>query len=283
VRLDSIITLDKSELTRQEWEVLFRKLTYMDADETEIMAFEYVPGKDVVRLPRGVLDMLPAKPYDVTDLRSCPPMPKLQYMKQLDAEGYAGQSEAVREMFKREYGQVIAPPGRGKTEIVLAFAAACRTRTLVIVHTNSLFKQWVSRAAESVPGMSVGKIQGQTCQVGHITIAMAQTLKRYLRAGGKFWRQFGCVVVDEAHHAAAETWEWLLNTSPAHYRFGVTASEKRSDGRQPSVRYNIGPVIYKLKFESGGANDDRAGRDEMDDDYLADTMGADDAEPDRGR
>lgn len=58
------------------------------------------------------------------------------------------------------------------------------------------------------------------------------------------------MIVDEAHHAAAETWEWLLNVCPARYRFGVTASEKRSDGRQALVRFNIGPVIYKMEFRS---------------------------------
>jgi len=244
--VDSIISVSKEELSREQWAKMFRRLTYVDSDEIEVSAYDY--GGGVVRLPRGTWDMLSDLP--VEDRRSCPPMPKLSYVKQLDAPGYAGQSAALKVMYEREQGQVIAPPGRGKTEIGLAFAASCKTRTLVIVHTNALLKQWVSRAEESVPGMKVGIIQGHTCQVEHLTVAMAQTLKRHILDGGKFWRQFGCVIVDEAHHAAAETWEWLLNVCPAKYRFGITASEKRSDGRHPSVRFNIGPVIYKLKFES---------------------------------
>ena len=249
MRVDSLITLDKGELKCREWEKLFLALTFTDADDEEVSAFQYVSGKEQVILPRGAWSLLP-KRLDVTDMRSRPSMPKCAYTKELDAPDYEGQSGAVRAMFQHEQGQIIAPPGRGKTEICLAWAAASRTRVLVVVHTHDLLKQWMDRAKVSVPGMSLGKIQGSTCQVEHLTIATAQTLKKHLH-DRHLWRQFGAVIVDEAHHAAAETWEWLLNVCPAHYRFGVTASEKRSDGRQALVRFNIGPVIYKLKFKSG--------------------------------
>lgn len=198
MKLDSVIVVDKSEMSRQAFERLFRRLTYVDADEIEVVSYEINGG--TVKLPRGVWDMLPSD-LSVDDRRSCPPMPKVAYVKQLDAPGYAGQSGALKAMWDCEQGQVIAPPGRGKTEIGLAFAASCKTRTLVIVHTNALLKQWVSRAKESVPGMKVGIIQGQSCQVEHLTVAMAQTLKRHVRDGGKFWRQFGCVIVDECFPA----------------------------------------------------------------------------------
>lgn len=250
MKVDSIITIQKGELKKREWEKLLTRLTFRDADDMEVSAFQYVSGKDCVLMPRGAWDMIPAK-VDVIDLRSYPQMPKIAYMRELDSPGYDGQAEAVRMMFKMQQGQVIAPPGRGKTEIALAFAAACRTRVLVIVHTADLYNQWLDRAAVAVPGMTLGRIQGKTCQVGHLTVAMAQTLKTHLDRGGKFWRQFGAIIVDEAHHAAAQTWEWLLNVCPAFYRFGITASQKRSDGREGLVRFNIGPVIYKLKFKSG--------------------------------
>jgi len=249
MKVDSIITLDKGELSRNEWEKLLRRLTFIDADENEVSAFQYVMDQDKVYIPRGAWDMVPSH-VDVTDLRSLPAQPERAYTRVLDAKGYAGQSKAVRAMIEHEQGRVIAPPGRGKTEIALAFASLCKTRVLVIVHTQDLFKQWIDRAEKVVPDMPVGVIQGKTCQVEQLTVATAQTLKKHLDDGGKFWRQFGCVIVDEAHHAAAETWEWVLNVCPAYYRFGVTASEKRSDGRQALVRFNIGPVIYKLKFKS---------------------------------
>ena len=249
MKLGSIIELDVEELAREQRAKLLRTLTFTDNDDIEVQAYDYYPETGKLRIPRGLWDSLP-KDLVVQDMRSKPAMPKLTYGKTLNAADYDGQIEAVVAMTLHEQGQVIAPPGRGKTEIALAFACAAKTRTLVVVHTNALFKQWTDRIQESVPGCVPGKIQGKTCQVEHITVAMAQTLRRYIMAGGKFWRQFGCLIVDEAHHAAAETWSWLCNVCPAYYRFGITASEKRSDGRQPLVRFNIGPVIYKLAFAS---------------------------------
>lgn len=249
MKVDSTITLDVEELAQEQRVKLLRMLTFTDADDIEVQAYDYYHGRGQLRLPRGVWSSLPSG-LAVNDLRCLPPMPKLTYGKTLNAPDYGGQVEAVQAMFKHEQGQVIAPPGRGKTEIALAFAATAKTRTLVVVHTNALFKQWTDRMVESIPGCVPGKIQGQTCQVEHITIAMAQTLRKYVRSGGKFWRQFGCLILDEAHHAAAETWSWLCNACPSYYRFGITASEKRSDGRQALVKFNVGPVIHKLRFES---------------------------------
>jgi superfamily II DNA or RNA helicase len=249
VRIDSTITIHKDALTRQEWKGLFTKLTFRDNDDIEVMAFDYVNGTEMIRLPRGTWNLLPVHLVP-RDMRSFPAMPKVAYAKTLDIAGHEGQSDAVAAMFRAQQGQCILPPGRGKTEIALAFIGACKTRTLVVVHTKQLMEQWITRAQQSLPGIEVGKIQGKTCQVGHVTIAMAQTLKRYLQDGGKFWRQFGCLIIDESHHAAAETWEWLLNACPAFYRFGLTATDKRADGRQALVNFYIGPVIYRAKFTS---------------------------------
>jgi len=248
VIVDSVLTLKRDELSRKEWKKLLTKLTFTDKEDCEVTAYDFIPAKKIVRIPRGAWNLVPEH-VDITDLRSCPSMPKLRFAKTLDDTGFEGQEAAVAAMFKYVQGQVIVGTGRGKTELAFAFIAACRTRTLVVVHTHDLFKQWIDRAAESVPGLSVGRVQGGVCEIGQVTIATAQTLRKYIRAGGKFWRQFGCLIVDEAHHAAAETWEWICNVCPAYYRFGLTASERRSDGRHPLVKFNVGPVIYKLKFK----------------------------------
>lgn len=248
MKVDSVITVKEQELTKGQWRELLKKLTFYDADGQEIIAYDHRVG-DCVIMGRGVWEFLP-EDIATIDLRCKPAAPKLAYTKVLDDEDRHGQIAALEAMIRYHQGQVIAPPGNGKTEIALAFCASAKTPSLVVVHTKDLFTQWMDRAKVSVPGASLGEIRGSVCQVGHITIAMAQTLKRYVGAGRKFWGQWGCVIVDEAHHGAAETWEWILNSSPAYYRFGMTATDKRADGRHPLVKFNIGPVIYRMKFES---------------------------------
>ena len=51
LRVDSILSLGISELTRAEWKQIFTKLTFRDKDDIEIMAFDYVDGTETIRLP----------------------------------------------------------------------------------------------------------------------------------------------------------------------------------------------------------------------------------------
>lgn len=244
----STIRLDTRELTRAQWRALFHALTFVDADGNEVMAFDH--RDEEVILPRGAFDLIP-EVEEVIDETSLPKMPKLAYVKELDTHGFTGQKDAVRAMFKYQQGQMRMPTAFGKTSVGCAFIAACGTRTLVVVHTKDLMRQWVDRAREEIPGIDVGTIQGDNSKVGHLTVATVQTIRdRYLGKGDKFWRQFGALIIDEHHHAASQSYEWLLNVCPAYYRFGFSASSKRSDGRYKLVRFNVGPVIYKVPFKS---------------------------------
>src|SRR5215510_8281896 len=154
---------------------------------------------------------------------------------------------------ENEQGLIIRPPGTGKTQIALAFAAECQTRTLILVHTKDILDQWVTYIENSIPEMKgeVGIIRGQTTKVGQITVAMVRTLYNRLDTEKKsWWDQFGCVIADEAHHVSAPTWEAVLNQIPAKYRFGFTASPTRADGMHPTMRFIIGPIIHKMRFPS---------------------------------
>lgn len=247
VIVDSAILLKNGELKRREWERLFTRLTFNDAEGIEIQGYDI--SNRGVRIPRGAWRWLPSS-LTVSDLRSRPKMPKLYCGVTLDSEGFSGQRGALQAMFEHEQGIIVRQPGTGKTQIALAFIASCKTRTLVIVHTKDLVKQWQDYAKSAIPGIELGRIGAGHMTVGHLTIATVQTLKRHTHAGRKFWGQFGCVIVDETHHAAAESWEWVLNVCPAYYRFGLTATEKRSDGRHPLVGMLMGAVIHKTKFKS---------------------------------
>src|SRR4029077_13092908 len=131
---------------------------------------------------------------------------------------------------ENEQGLIIRPPGTGKTQIALKFAAECETRTLVLVHTKDVMEQWVNYIERSIPELKgeVGVIRGKTCKIGHITVAMVQSIVNYIEEKPRlWWKQFGCIIADEAHHVSAPTWEGVLNTCPARYRFGFTASPTR--------------------------------------------------------
>ena len=124
------------------------------------------------------------------------------------------------------------------------------TKVLVLVHTEDILQQWVDRISELVPTTKPGVIRGSEFRLEHITVATVQTFKRRLLEQPELAKQFGMVVLDEAHHAAASTFETILNSMDARYRIGVTATDKRADGKHPYMKLVIGPVIHRQKFKS---------------------------------
>jgi superfamily II DNA or RNA helicase len=250
--VDSIIRVGISELSPGEWKRVEKSLTFMTDDGDIVQSFKRLLFEGVYVMPRGAWYVLPAH-VRYKDQRSFPPMPKLKFTLKLDDVSrdprFAGQSEAVDAMFENEQGLIIRPPGTGKTQIALYFAAKCKTRTLVLVHTEDILQQWVQYAKEAMPDAEVEIWRGRTKRIGHITIATVQTIKNKI-GDEKFWQQFGCVIVDEAHHVAASSWEAIMNSCPARYRFGFTASPTRADSWHPAMRHIIGPIIHRQKFTS---------------------------------
>jgi len=250
------LKIDIHELSSRRWRELEQKLSYVTDDGTLVISYRRLTLGGYYILPRGAWSLLPDE-ITYQDKRSKPSMPELNFTLKLDDVDkdprYEGQSEAVETMFRQQQGLIIRPPGTGKTQIALAFAARARTRTLILVHTEDILNQWVNFIESGIPELKgkVGVIRGKTCKIGQITVATVQTLYRsYQKQGQDWWAQWGAVIADEAHHTAAPTWEAVLNCCPAFYRFGFTASPTRADGMDATMRFVVGPVIHRQQFTS---------------------------------
>jgi superfamily II DNA or RNA helicase len=251
--VDRWLTIDIDELTPSQWKRLEKDLSYENENGDLVISFRKLVNKGKYILPRGAWYLLPDS-IRYTDNRTLPPAKQLKFVGELDNDSdprFAGQEAAVVAMLKQEQGLVIRPPGTGKTEIACAFAARAGTKTLILVHTEDILQQWIDRIKKEIPDAKVGVIRGQEYRIGQITVATVQTLYRsYLDEGKKWWAQWGCLIADEGHHVAAQTWEAVINACPAYYRFAFTASATRADGMHPSMKFIIGPVIHRQKFSS---------------------------------
>lgn len=247
--VDSTLHLSAEELSVKEWKRLFTALTFEDAEGREVQAYRILrDGR--VQLPRGAWALLPDH-VEYEDRRRYPEADWLGYEfnVELDSKGFSGQQDALRAIGEQEQGLVIAQPGFGKTQVALAFVATNSTPTIVFVHTEDIFNQWVQYAGLALD-VQIGKIQAGLWQFGQLTIAMVQTVSQDLERYRTKWAQrYGAVVIDEAHHSPARTWEMILNASPARYRIGFSATQGRADGMEPLMQHLVGPVIYRHKFE----------------------------------
>lgn len=252
--VDNFLRVKISELTPKEWKQIEKTLTFVKDNGDVVISYRKLVTKGIYKLPRGAWSIMPDR-IRYTDRRVAPLMPKLKFTVKLnDIEKdprYKGQVEAVNSMLEQEQGLIVRPPGTGKTQIALAFASLCETRTLILVHTEDILNQWVEYTESAIPELKgkVGIVRGSTCEIGHITIGTVQTLQRYLSKKA-WWDQFGCVIADEAHHVSAPTWEAVLNGCKGKYRFGFTASPTRADGMHPTMKFIVGPIIHRQKFSS---------------------------------
>jgi DNA repair protein RadD len=146
--------------------------------------------------------------------------------------------DALRKSYASGHRAVIlqSATGSGKTVIfaeITRGATAKGTRTLVLVHRRHLI--WQASAKLTWAGVPHGIIAAgyppspdETVQV-----ASVQTVVNHLDEIG----QFDLVVIDECHHAVAETWAKVLASQPHAKLLGVTATPARLDGKGLGVTY----------------------------------------------
>jgi ATP-dependent helicase IRC3 len=126
------------------------------------------------------------------------------------------------------------PTGTGKTVIFAECIRRNAGRSLVLVHTDELVRQALDKLA--LAGVTnVGVVKAERNEHDRpVLVASVQTLSRDARLA-QVSRDFSLIVVDEAHHAVAETYRRTIETFGAFAEdggprlLGVTATPERGD------------------------------------------------------
>ncbi len=157
------------------------------------------------------------------------------------------QIKPVIEMMKWNEGILQAPPGSGKSIMMLELACRWGQPTLILAHTERIMEQWqeyIVKFTNQQPGLIVGKkFDIQNITVGSVMTLANRTLDMDFRS------YFGVVILDEAHHAPAFSFKTVLGQFSAHRRLGVTATPRRSDGLQGLLSAVVGPVRAQVPLE----------------------------------
>jgi superfamily II DNA or RNA helicase len=161
---------------------------------------------------------------------------------ELEARDY--QREAVHKLLAASQGLVVLPPGCGKTKLGVAAILTLRVTTLVIVHTSDLADQWMEETRDY--GLRPGLVgDGSADFDAPVVVAIIDSLLPLLERNPSLARRFGFVIVDEAHHAPASTFQRGLRLLPAYWRLGLTATPDREDGLSSLVEWSFGEVLLE--------------------------------------
>lgn len=172
---------------------------------------------------------------------------------------------ALEKMLEHDIGVLSGTTAFGKTVVAIRLIAERKVNTLIIVDRVTLISQWKKRLREflsiheTLPEAGtdqkkrgrkksreiIGQMgDGKNTLSGIIDIALMQSLNKS-DEGCECVKNYGMIIVDECHHAAAVSFENVLKTASAKYVYGLTATPTRKDGHHPIIFMQCGPIRFR--------------------------------------
>ncbi|KAI8919472.1 P-loop containing nucleoside triphosphate hydrolase protein [Powellomyces hirtus] len=194
------------------------------------------------RLVHGVTDQL------------LPPAILRPYQQECIAKSLEALSRGVKR-------QIISlPVASGKTTVfahlipLIPCPTPQATKILVLAHKTELIQQAVATFRRALPGVTLGVEEGskRADSKAQIVVASVATLGKKISERIKEARfdpsQYKAIIIDEAHHAAAPTYQRILRHFRAHEPdtsllvWGCTATIRRHDGL--SLKTAFDEIVY---------------------------------------
>jgi superfamily II DNA or RNA helicase len=177
-------------------------------------------------LPR-VIKYLSRFVYAKKDLRIRPAPSSKIYLS--DMEAYESQRVALGIAVTYGQGTISMPTGSGKSRVIQMIAACYNLKTLVVVPSLEIKRQ-LSETLKDNKNVAIRNIDAPDLTL------MAD---------------FDCLIIDEAHHVTAKTYQKLNKTAwkGIYYRFLLTATPFRNNDEEQLLFEGIaGQVIYRLSY-----------------------------------
>jgi superfamily II DNA or RNA helicase len=163
------------------------------------------------------------------------------------------QREAVAAVLRAAHRGVkrpllVLPTGTGKTIVFALLLQERGGHALVLAHCDELIQQAVDKLRLVDPSLDIGVVKAERDERdAEVVVASVQTLSRPSRLA-RLPPDFDTLVIDEAHHAPAETYRRILHHCQAWSPdgplvLGVTATPQRGD------RQSLRPVFERLVYQ----------------------------------
>lgn len=209
-------------------------------------------NRDYFSLPRGVLteviDLLEENDisFDLRDRR----VAGTKVFIKLDLKLREKQKKALKALLSEDQGLLIASTGFGKTIVAAALIAERKVSTLILVNRVELVRQWQTRLQTlNVGSAEVGVWYGtKRKRTEEIDVASIQSVERMdeeeLR---QFLSSYGMLIVDECHHVASPNYQRVVSCSAAKYRYGLSATPARKEGKEKIINFLCGPKLIRVE------------------------------------
>lgn len=142
-------------------------------------------------------------------------------------------------------GLVVLPTGLGKTYLA-AFYAKDFPRVLFVAHRDEILRQAERTFRAVMPDKRVTRYDGHQTD-GDVVFASVYTLSAKRHRERFTPERFDLIVVDEFHHAAARSYQALMQYFQPQYLLGLTATPDRADNKDVYALCD-GNLVYQVSL-----------------------------------
>ena len=200
--------------------------TYLIVDDI-LFTYEINEEKNIYAVPSNSYKKLEFKEYE--DLRNFEDADKefifngnLRPEQQVMVDDFFSIGERVRS------GLFQAPCGWGKTYVACNLIAKANKKTLILVHTKLLFRQWIEELTNQIPDINIGTIGDGLYSIEDITVGIYKSVLNNIE---EIHDRFSLLIVDEAHLCPADMFSQAVNSINCRAKIAITATPKRKDGK----------------------------------------------------
>jgi len=145
-------------------------------------------------------------------------------------------------------GVIVLPTGAGKTLLALYAIHKLKLKSLVVVPTIDLLRQWQEKLVEglNIPEDIIGIFGGGKKEIKPITIITYDSAYANIH---NLADKHGLLIFDETHHLPSPSYRKIAECHIAWRRMGLTATPKRTDELHKELDYLIGPIVYHIGFD----------------------------------
>jgi superfamily II DNA or RNA helicase len=163
------------------------------------------------------------------------------------------QSEAVSLMENNWRGIINFATGLGKTLTAIHLIKKVRRRTLVVVPSESIAKQFYKELVDAFGQVKVGMYGGGRKKIKDITVGIAASVNKNTEDFKN--HELGLIIMDEVHHVPAATFYSIARALGDVGRcYGLTATDFRSDGKDIMIAGGCGDVLIRRDIKWGVDN-----------------------------
>lgn len=199
-----------------------------------IRNYKVLPG-GIIIIPQGRTDLIPPDCV-IEDKRVSEeypfPEPKLPLL------------DAQKEVYDKVNSScfINALVGWGKTFTALYIARKLAQKTLIITHTTILRDQWIQEI-KKLYDIVPGQISDSKFDIDNVLVV--GNIQSVIKHKNSLYKEFGTVILDEAHHCPATTFTEVISELYAKYRIGLSGTMKRKDGKHILFGDIFGPIVHK--------------------------------------